>query len=118
VLAENIESLSLRFAVTDPAVAGSKNAVGYLTATQINTPVASLAGLTPVERWTRVVAARICVVVTSENAVLQDMKSDSGINPTYEDCNGANVDITDGKMRRAYRTTVILRNHGVGYVDA
>ena len=117
VLAENIESLTLRFAVTDPAVATSQNVVGYLTAAEINAPVASLAALTPVQRWAKVVATRVCVVVASENVVLFDMKIDAGTNPTYEDCNGTSVSITDGKLRRAYRTTVLLRNHGVGYVD-
>jgi type IV pilus assembly protein PilW len=116
VLAENIESMTANFAVTE-AVAGSKNVRGYLSASGINTPAdAALAALTLKDRWDRVVAAQICVVVRSENPVLQDLGS-SDVAPSYQNCAGADVDITDGVLRRAYRTTVILRNHGVGYVD-
>ncbi|MFZ3218581.1 MAG: PilW family protein [Rhodoferax sp.] len=117
VLAENIESMSLSFAVTDPAVLVSQTVMGYLTATEINTPIASLNAWTSLQRWNKVAAARVCVVVVSENPVLQDVKT-AATNPTYQDCSGNDVSITDGKMRRAYRTTVLLRNHGVGYADS
>lgn len=117
VLAENIESMSLLFAVTEPTVPNSKVVLGYLTADQINNPTdVNLAALPLQQRWDKVVAARVCVVVSSENLVLQDMGT-SGTKPSYQNCNDASVDINDRKLRRAYRTTVLLRNHGVGYVD-
>ncbi|WP_411885768.1 PilW family protein [Polaromonas sp. YR568] len=115
-LAENIESMTATFAVADPAVANNLGAKGYLSASEINnvaTP--GLAALTlPEDRWNKVVAAQICIVVISENIVLSDLGSSSA-KPGYQDCGGVKVTITDGKLRRAYRSTVLLRNHGVGY---
>ena len=117
VLAENIESMSVLFAVTEPTVANSKVVLGYLTANGINNPTdAGLTALTPLQRWDKVVAARVCVVVMSEATVLRELGA-TATNPSYRNCNDTSVDITDGKLRRAYRTTVLLRNHGVGYVD-
>ena len=118
VLAENIESMAVSFAVTEPAVANSTKVLGYLSASEVNAPAdAGLAALTPLQRWDKVVAARVCVVVTSEAAVLSDLYA-ADTNPTYLACDDTNVAITDRKLRRAYRTTVLLRNHGVGYVDS
>jgi type IV pilus assembly protein PilW len=118
VLAENIEALKVLFAVTEGNVPNSKSVRGYLTATQIKAPAdAGLAALTEMERWEKVVAARVCVVVASENRVLSEVSS-ADATPTFLDCDGASIDINDGKLRRAYRTTVLLRNHGVGYVDS
>lgn len=115
-LAENITSLSIRYAVKDAA----GQVLGYQSANQINTSAdPAFAGLTTLQRWSRVVAAQICVVVVSENAVLGDIRDqiDTTVNPTYLDCNDSPTDITDRRLRRAYRTTVLLRNHGVGYTD-
>lgn len=115
-LAENIESMTATFAVADPIAANNLDAKGYLSATEINnvaTP--GLTALTlPEDRWNKVVAAQVCIVVASENIVLSDLGS-KGAQPTYQDCGGAKVAITDGKLRRAYRSTVLLRNQGVGY---
>jgi type IV pilus assembly protein PilW len=117
VLAENIESLSVLFAVTQPAVPNSQVVLGYLGASGINTPTdAGLAALSVLNRWNKVAAARVCVVVVSEDRVLGDMRV-AGANPSYQGCDGSSVDITDGRLRRAYRTTVLLRNHGVGYAS-
>jgi type IV pilus assembly protein PilW len=117
VLAENIESATINFAVTDPTVPDSQSVRGYLTASGINTPTdVNLAALLPLARWNKVVAAQVCVVVRSENPVLKDLDT-SGTKPSYQNCAGDDVDIVDGRLRRAYRTTVLLRNHGVGYVD-
>lgn len=117
VLAENIESLVVRYGVKDAA----NQVLGYISANSINTAVdANLSTLTSLQRWDRVVAAQVCVVVMSENPVLTDIRDqvDSSANPTYRDCGDALVAITDGRLRRAYRTTVLLRNHGVGFTDA
>lgn len=119
VLAENIQALSIRYGVKDAV----GQMLGYLSASEINNAPATdlnLGPLTPVQRWDRVVAAQICIVVTSESAVLGDMRNqvDPTKNPTYLDCDDASIEIKDGHLRKAYRTTVLLRNHGVGFVDA
>jgi type IV pilus assembly protein PilW len=120
VLAENIESMTLLFGVADPLVVppAPKRMLGYLTANELSTRNdGNLNTLTAVQRWNSVVAAKVCVIVRSEENVLGDLR-DGVTNPTYTDCNGASVDILDGRLRRAYRTTVLLRNHGVGYADS
>lgn len=117
VLAENIESATVNFAVAEPAVPNSQNVRGYLSASGITTPTdVGLAALPLLDRWNKVVAAQVCVVVKSEDRVLGDLGT-SSTKPSYQNCAGTDVDITDGKLRRAYRTTVLLRNHGVGYVN-
>jgi type IV pilus assembly protein PilW len=117
VLAENIESATVNFAVAEPAVPNSQNVRGYLSASGIAAPTdAGLAALSLLDRWNKVVAAQVCVVVRSENPVLGDLGT-SADKPTYQNCADADVEIDDGRLRRAYRTTVLLRNHGVGYVN-
>jgi type IV pilus assembly protein PilW len=112
VLAENIESMSFMFGIGSPA--DNKIVQGYYSATDINAPAnAAFALLTADARWNKVVSARVCVVVRSENAILIGVDA----NPTYMDCNDNSVAIADGRLRRAYRTTVLLRNHGVGFDD-
>ncbi|WP_164483787.1 MULTISPECIES: PilW family protein [unclassified Polaromonas] len=117
VLAENIESATVNFALTEPAVPNSQNVRGYLTASGIAAPTdVGLAALSVLDRWNKVVAAQVCIVVRSEDPVLGDLGT-AATKPSYQNCAGANVDIADGRLRRAYRTTVLLRNHGVGYVN-
>lgn len=116
VLAENIESMTLSFAMKDPSGANPQSVYGYLTETGISAD-AQLAAMTQVDRWDKVAAVRVCVVVVSESAVLQDLQ-ESGTPPIYKNCNGVSTNIIDNRMRRTYRTTVILRNHGVGYADS
>lgn len=115
-IAENIESLTANFAVADPAADDNLDVKGYLSAGEINNPTGypGLAALSLQDRWNKVVAAQICIVVASENIVLSDLGSSSA-KPSYQDCGGTKITITDGKLRRAYRSTVLLRNHGVGY---
>jgi len=115
-LAENIESMTATFAVADPAGGDNLSVKGYLSASEINAATTpGLASLPlPEDRWNKVVAAHICIVVTSENVVLTDLAGPNG-KPSYQDCGGAKALISDGRLRRAYRATVLLRNHGVGY---
>jgi type IV pilus assembly protein PilW len=110
-LAENIESMSFMFGIGSPA--DNKIVQGYLSADEINGNPADPAflALPVVSRWAKVVAARACVVVISENAILRDVDT----TPTYLDCDGNAVAIADGRLRRAYSTTVLIRNHGVGF---
>ena len=114
-LADNIESMTATFAVADPASSSNLDVKGYLSVSEINNPVdPGLASLSPEDRWNKVVAAQICIVVVSENIVLSDL-GNSSAKPGYQDCVGAWASISDGRLRRAYRSTVLLRNHGVGY---
>jgi type IV pilus assembly protein PilW len=111
VLAENIESMSFMFGIGSPA--DNKIVQGYYSANDINGAPANLAfsALPVASRWAKVVAARVCVVVVSENAILRDIDTA----PNYLDCNDNAVAIADGRLRRAYSTTVLIRNHGVGF---
>lgn len=114
VLAENIESMTFMFGIGSPA--DNKIVQGYYSAADINgVPAnAAFAALpTTLDRWKKVVAARVCVVVRSETPILRDVETA----PSYLDCNDNVVAIGDGRLRRAYRTTVLLRNHGVGFND-
>lgn len=60
-------------------------------------------------RWRMVRTVRICIVGKNDEVLSKDLAV-SGKNPQYYDCNGTLTDITDGKMRKAYATTVFLRN--------
>ena len=133
-LAENIEKMVLSFALTDPKNASSKQVSGYQSATSINTLANS--AFTDVKnqtisipkRWSMVAAVRVCIVVVSEKAVLADTMGAGNVNASYWGCDAADgtppsspTSTTDGRLRRAYRTTVILRNlgnGGVGYVNS
>jgi hypothetical protein len=54
--------------------------------------------------WDAVQAVRVCVLVRSENAAVFDSPAQ------YLDCSGNLITPTDRRMRRAYTTTVLLRN--------
>jgi type IV pilus assembly protein PilW len=60
-------------------------------------------------RWRLVRTVRICIVGRNEEVLTRDLAV-AGANPQYYDCNGTLTNITDGKMRKAYATTVFLRN--------
>jgi type IV pilus assembly protein PilW len=116
-LVENIEDLQIRYG-TSPATTATGTVTGYLDANEIETNTVqdasavptSLAGLpTSAARWARVVTVRLCIVVRSEAL---------GVAPNaaaaqYTKCDGT-VDtsslVNDLRLRRAYTTTVVLRN--------
>ncbi len=56
-------------------------------------------------RWDKVITVRICVVIRSELPVVSDADS-----AKYIDCAGELVSAPDLRLRRAYSTTVELRN--------
>ncbi len=114
---ENVESMSLSFGVSAPAVTSTAVA-GYLTAMQLGPAApgaaagvhASLAALTPAERWGLVRSVRVCIVMRSADQVIEA----SDIDPaSYLGCDGELKDIMDGRLRRAFETTVLLRNRMV-----
>ena len=110
-LVENIENLQFNYGVLSPAsTTPSDNIAGYLSAAGVvnNSVVdgsSSLSTLAIEERWLRVISVRICVVVRSEAFVTPSAGSAS-----YLDCAGALTTAPDRRLRRAYSTTVLLRN--------
>lgn len=122
-LVENIEDLQLSYGVVDPASAAlayvsvtptftTTLVVGYLSAYQLDTTttLASLGIANPATpatetRWNAVKTVRVCVLVRSENPV-----TDNSASAKYLNCNGTLTTPTDKRLRRAYTTTVVLRN--------
>ncbi len=100
----------------NPGATTTNAILGYMTAAQLladtNTingtlpgfsPTYTLAGLTEVRRWAAVKSVRVCVLVRSAAPVFDTPAR-------YVDCQGTVVLPTDRRMRRAYTTTLLLRN--------
>jgi type IV pilus assembly protein PilW len=115
-LVENIEDLQFTYgtvvstATTTAPTATTPTAApvaGYLSADAISNPAdAGLLALSLADRWGKVATVRICVITRSENPVVSDAAS-----ARYDDCAGnRNVSAPDLRLRRAYSTTVSLRN--------
>ena len=82
--------------------------LGYLKAYEVENTVASMPAATgaTAARWNSVKTIRICVLVRSENPV-----ADSIASARYLDCNGTLITAPpDTRLRRAFTTTVVLRN--------
>ena len=108
-LVENIEDMQFTYGTvkppTPPNLVNTATVAGYLTAYDVlNDP-----NMTPLPsdaaRWANVVTVRICVVVRSEIPVAIDANS-----AKYRNCENALVSAPDLRLRRAYSTTVVLRN--------
>jgi type IV pilus assembly protein PilW len=114
-LVENIEDMQFTYGTVVSTATTTSAAItpigapvaGYLTADQIVNPTdAGLAGLAIGDRWNKVTAVRICVVVRSENPVVSETASTH-----YYKCDGTlDSTKTDRRLRHAYSTTVSLRN--------
>jgi type IV pilus assembly protein PilW len=110
-LVENIEDMQFTYG-TSPAGTATGTVAGYLDADAVDTNAtadttgATLAGLTQAARWARVVTVRICIVARSERPVAANAAS-----AQYVRCDGSIVTTPpDLRLRRAYHTTVVLRN--------
>jgi type IV pilus assembly protein PilW len=106
-LVENVENLQIRYGTQDdPADPVNIKLGGYLTATEVAAlTLANVPNDAP-NRWNKVVTARICIVVRSGQPVVPD-----AVSGQYYDCDGNLVTSeTDLRLRRAYSTTVVLRN--------
>jgi type IV pilus assembly protein PilW len=109
-MVENIEDMQFTYG-TSPAATSTGTVAGYLTSDGVETDNdmttgASLAGLpTSAARWARVVTVHICVLARTEKPAAADAAS-----AKYVACNGDIVTPTDLRLRRAYHTTVVLRN--------
>lgn len=104
-LVENIEDLQFVYG-TAPAASATLSVAGYLNAAEILTHIDLAALANDPARWARVMTVRICVVVRSELPVVSDAAS-----AQYTRCDGTlNTSPPDLRLRRAYATTVVLRN--------
>lgn len=113
-LVENIEDLQFVYG-TAPATAtpSTLSVAGYLNATVdansmlsiITAPTLAALADDPA-RWAQVMTVRICVLVRSERPVASDADS-----ARYVQCDGTvDTNPPDLRLRRAYSTTVVLRN--------
>lgn len=105
-LVENVEDLQLTYGVAPSTASTTLTVAGYLTATQVvsQTDLAALAS--DALRWEKVATVRLCVLIRSESPVATDLNS-----ARYFKCDGTlESSPPDLRLRRAYSTTVVLRN--------
>jgi type IV pilus assembly protein PilW len=112
-MVDNIEDLKFSFGTaTMPAPAASaasdpKPLAGYLSATEVEKLASSQPKSDIASVWNQVRTVQICIVVRSEatNLVADNASS------IYTKCDGTqDASQTDRRLRRAYTTTVALRN--------
>jgi type IV pilus assembly protein PilW len=106
-LVENVEDLQLTYGAVPAGVpTNSANVAGYLDAAGVAGHV-DLASLPDdAARWGKVASVRVCVVVRSDKPLVGSTGS-----ARYVNCDGAiESSPPDLHLRRAYSTTVVLRN--------
>lgn len=104
-LIPNIEDMQLQFAVTNAPVDDEvvpHQVTAYVGASD------TVLGATQVN-WSRVAAVRICLIARTSRTVPTGDNSRADLGD-YIDCDGTRVNNADGFLRRAYVTTVQLRN--------
>ncbi len=105
-LVENVEDMQFIYGVAPSTASSTLTVAGYLTATQVITQTDLAALTSDALRWDKVATVRVCVLIRSENAVAPDASS-----ARYVQCDGTiNESPPDLRLRRAYSTTVVLRN--------
>lgn len=106
-LIPNIEDMQISYGVTTLPVdneAFPNQVTAYVDASN------EVLGSTDEKNWSRVVAIRICLIARSANPVPAGDNSLAQLG-WYRDCSGEEVtDKTDRYLRRAYVTTIQLRN--------
>lgn len=104
-LIPNIENMQVQYAVTAQPTVG--NVVPHHVAGYVDGTHAVLG--TTASNWSRVAAVRLCLLVRSAGPV---PVGDNSINDlgSYVDCSGTRQTNTDRRLRRAYVTTIQLRN--------
>lgn len=96
-LVPNVEALRITYGVSSSwqvDQANTRRAVRYVDAASVNS-------------WNDVVAVHLCVLMRSDEPVL-DKNETATLG--YVDCDGASQTSTDNLLRRAFATTVALRN--------
>ncbi|MBA3059975.1 MAG: PilW family protein [Gammaproteobacteria bacterium] len=99
-LVDNVEAMKFWYGEAGALAADSRRVLRYVTAG--NLADASFAN---------VIAVKVCLLIRSSEAVLDmDLYPDPLLPPKYLDCDSTEQTITDKFLRRAYFTTVTLRN--------
>jgi type IV pilus assembly protein PilW len=115
-LVENIESIQFTYGARNPAITVTNVIGGFLTAQQIGPSPASAAAptnaamaLVPTagERWARVMAVRVCVIVRSSTPSFPEATGYLGCNPESD---SDLIPISDNYLRKAFVSTVLVRN--------
>lgn len=108
-LVDNVERIEFSYGASSPTTT-SKAVVGYLTATELGAATGTSAGvhaqltaLTPANRWAEALTVRVCVLMRSAKPVFEE-------NTSYYGCDTSSLGPADKYLRRAYVTTVALRN--------
>jgi type IV pilus assembly protein PilW len=104
-LVPNVEALQIRFALTQAVVAGAPIPHQITALVDPSHPQLSVPG----GDWPRVAGIDICIVVRSDSPVARDGLSMNELT-RHVDCTGAAQVSPDGRLRRAYRTTLSLPN--------
>ncbi|WP_077003260.1 PilW family protein [Variovorax sp. KK3] len=99
-MVQNVQEMRLRFGVASDDQ--SSDVVQYLD----NAAGVDALGADQVQNWSRVVTVRLCLLMRGA----EPGPADAG--DRYLDCDGGEVSASDGFLRRAYFTTVALRNRG------
>ena len=115
-LIPNIEDMQVQYAVTALPTVG--NPIPHQVAGYVDADHAVLGA--PAINWSRVAAIRVCLLARSARAVPTGDNPVGTANPdgttataglgTYIDCDGVSRTATDRFVRRAYVTTIQLRN--------
>lgn len=112
-LVENIEDLQFIYGAAPPAATTTMSVGGYLNATELlsNTDLA-IAGVTSEPaKWGKAMVVRVCVLVRSEALIAPNPDSANYIScPTNATGTGTFTIAPDLHLRRAYSTTIVLRN--------
>lgn len=104
-LIPNIENLQIQYAITNTPVADE--ALPHQVTAYVEAKDAVL-GAT-LTNWSRVAALRVCLIARSAQPVPTGDNSRADLG-WYRDCNGAEQTVQDRYLRRAYVTTIQLRN--------
>ncbi|MBS7807513.1 PilW family protein [Variovorax sp. PCZ-1] len=102
---EGIEAMQITYGVANTSTGTVTSA--YMSAQAIDTTFASESLDT---RWKRVVSARVCIVIRSTDASERFANVTDTATNQYFDCSNTAQTITDGRARRAYTTTIMLKN--------
>lgn len=108
-LVENVEDMQFTYGVVEDSTnVKSAPVAGYLSAHAIGEILPLFTTLpADAERWGNVISVRVCVLLRSDAPVLADLTA-----AQYYNCANPStlVSAPDLRLRRAYSTTVVLRN--------
>jgi type IV pilus assembly protein PilW len=106
-IVENIDDLQFTYGTLRTPSPTSQGVAGYLSATAVEKLAISASKEDIANAWRQVLTVQICVVVRSE---VKNLVNDNA-SSIYTKCDGTqDISQTDRRLRRAYTTTVALRN--------